>query len=208
MATDSTDMEQRKKIILVIAAVLVLIGILAVLLRPRRAAGPLESLPAGPLTPSSAGALTRSGGLTNAAPTNEPVLPPPPPPAETAVRQIAMTFAERYGSFSSEGDFVNLTDLFPLLTERYQRSTEVELARLRQQPRSAEFFSTTTVVVKVDVDLPSGETSQRATARVLTQRTEVRGGGVPRTYGQTLTVPLVKITDGWRVDGATWGQSQ
>lgn len=197
-------MDRRKKIILIVAAVLVLVGILAVLLRPKRAAGPSESSPVGSLTPASAGALSRSGGITNVAPTSEPVLPPPPPPAETAVRQVAMTFAERYGSFSSEGNFVNLTDLFPLMTERYQRSTEVELARLRQQPRSPEFSSTTTVVVKVDVDLPSGETSQRATAHVLTQRTEVRGGGVPRTYGQTLTVPLVKISDGWRVDGAKW----
>lgn len=199
-------MDRRKKIILVIAAVLVLIGILAVLLRPKRAAGPYESSPAGSLTPSSAGALTRSGGLVAAAPVNESVLPPSPPPAETAVRQVAMTFAERYGSFSSEGNFVNLEDLYTIMTERYQRSTEVELARLRQQPRSPEFSSTTTVVVKVDVDLPSGETSQRAAARVLTQRTEVRGGVAPRTYGQTLTIALVKISDGWRVDQATWGE--
>lgn len=197
-------MDRRKKIILIIAAVLVLIGLLAVLLRPKRAAGPSESSPVESLTPSSAGALTRSGGLVAAAPTSEPVLPPPPPPAETAVRQVAMTFAERYGSFSSEGDFVNLTDLFPLMTERYQRATETELARLRSQPRSAEFSSTTTVVVKVDVNLPSGEGSREATARVLTQRTEVRGGAAPRTYGQTLSVQLVKISEGWRVDGAKW----
>lgn len=201
-------MDRRKKIILIIAAVLVLIGILAVLLRPKRAAGPSESSPAGTLTSAPTGALTRAGGLTNTPAVNAPELPPPPPPAEAAVRQVAMTFAERYGSYSSEGVFVNIVDLLPLMTERYQRATEQELARLRQQPRAAEFSSTTTVVMKIEVDLPSGEASRQATARVLTQRTDVRSGVAPRTYGQTLTVPLVKISEGWRVDGATWGPLQ
>jgi hypothetical protein len=194
----------RKKIILIVAAVLVLIGILALLLRPKRAPETTESSPVGALTAAPSGALARSGGLTNVAPVNEPVLPPPPPPTETAVRQVAMTFAERYGSFSNEGNFVNISDLFPLMTERYQRAQEAELARLRQQPRPAEFSSTTTIVMKADVDLPSGEASKSAIARVLTQRTEVRSGATPKTYGQTLTVQLVKISDGWRVDGATW----
>ena len=197
-------MDRRKRIILIAAVALVVIGILALLLRPKRASEPSASSPAGALTPSSSGALTRAGGLTNTPVVNAPELPPPPPPAETAVRQVAMTFAERYGSYSSEGDFVNLSDLFPFMTERYQRATERELVRLRQQPRAAEFSSTTTVVMKVDVDLPGGESSRQATARVLTQRTDVRGGATPRTYGQTLTVQLLKISEGWRVDSANW----
>ncbi|MBI4434764.1 hypothetical protein HY635_03035 [Candidatus Uhrbacteria bacterium] len=197
-------MDRRKRTILIVAVALVVIGILAFLLRPKRDSESPASSPAGALTSSSSGALTRAGGLTNTPVLDAPEPPPPPPPAETAVRQVAMTFAERYGSYSSEGDFVNVTDLFPIMTERYQRATERELIRLRQQPRASEFSSTTTVVVKVDVDLPDGESSREATARVLTQRTDVRGGVTPRTYGQTLTVQLLKISEGWRADSAKW----
>ena len=200
----NSRVDQRKRIILIAVVVLVVLGVLALLLRPKRAPESPASAPTGSLTFAPTGALTRSGGLTNVAGTNAPEPPPPPPPTEAAVRQLAMTFAERYGSYSSEGDFVNLSDLFPLMTERYQRAMEQELVRLRQQPRAAAFSSTTTVVMNVDVEIPSGETSRTATARVLTQRTDVKGGTAPRTYGQTLTVQLLKISEGWRVDSAKW----
>ncbi|MBI4450241.1 hypothetical protein HY634_04220 [Candidatus Uhrbacteria bacterium] len=201
-------MDQRKRIILIAAVVLVVLGVLALLLRPKRGSESPASSPAGALTPSPSGALTRAGGLTNVAGTNVPEPPLPPPPAEAAVRQLAMTFAERYGSYSSEGNFVNVTDLMPLMTERYQRTTEQELVRLRQQPRAAEFSSTMTVVMKTEVTLPNGDASREATARVLTQRTDIRSGDAPRTYGQTLTVQLLKISEGWRVDSATWEKPQ
>ncbi|MDO8621641.1 MAG: hypothetical protein Q7R80_00200, partial [bacterium] len=121
--------------------------------------------------------------------------------------QIAMTFTERFGSFSSEGEYVNLTDLYPLMTERYQRQTEAEVARLRARPPATVFAATSTVVMNTDVDLPNGETSTSATARVMTQRTAVESTQAPRTYGQEITVKLLKVGEEWKVDGATWGST-
>ena len=186
-------MDQRKRIILIAAIVLVVLGVLALLLRPKRVSESPASTPTGSLTSASTGALTRSGGFTNVAGTNTPEPPPPPPPAEIAVRQLAMTFAERYGSHSSEGNYVNVEDLYPLMTERYQRRSEADVSRQRAAAASPEFRSTTTVVIRVDADLPSGEASTTATVRVATQRTEVRGGQPPRTYGQDLAVKLLKV---------------
>lgn len=200
------SMDRRKKTILIIAAILVLIGIVAFFLRSKNE-GPVGTPSAVDGSPvGSAGTLTRSGGVTGSggvAPV-VPAEPLPAPPASVAVRQVAMTFAERFGSFSSEGEYVNLTDLYPILTERYQRQTETEVARLRARPRADEFTATSTVVINADVDLPSGETSTSATARVTTQRTAVSGAQAPRTYGQDITVKLLKVGDEWRVDGATW----
>lgn len=198
-------MERRTKIVFIAAAALVVLGILALFLRPRRA---VETSPqaGGALSVGQTGTLSRSGGIVNVAPsTVEAETPLPPPSAAVAARQLAMTFAERYGSFSSEGNFVNVEDVYPLMTERYQRRSEAEVARQRATGTPTAFHSTTTVVIRADVDLPSGETSTTAVVQVTTQRTEARGGQAPRTYGQNLTVKLLKAGDEWRVDDAVWG---
>ena len=37
-------------------------------------------------------------------------------------------FAERYGSYSNQGDFQNLRDLLPVMTSKYRTQTEASLA--------------------------------------------------------------------------------
>lgn len=201
-------MDRRKKTILIVAALLILVGVLVFFLRSKdsgRSGG--VSAPVGAPAAGPSGSLTRSGGITGSGSViPEAPVPLPAPPASVAVRQVAMTFTERFGSFSSEGQYVNLTDLYPLMTERYQRQTETEVARLRARPGSAAFAATSTVVINVTVDLPNGETSTSGTARVMTQRTAASGTQAPRTYGQEITVKLVKVGEDWRVDGATWGR--
>ena len=199
-------MDRRKKTIFIIAAILVLVGILAFFLRSGSEGPTVAPSATGEPVSGPAGTLTRSGGVSGSGGV-APVVPSEPlpaPPASVAVRQIAMTFAERFGSFSSEGEYVNLTDLYPLMTERYQRQTEAEVARLRQRPRATVFAATSTVVINTEVDLPNGETSTFGTARVTTQRTAVTGTQTPRTYGQDITVKVLKVGEDWRVDGATW----
>ncbi|MDP3770958.1 MAG: hypothetical protein Q8R16_01505, partial [bacterium] len=148
-------MDNRKKTIFIIAAILVLVGVLAFFLRSGNEGPTVTPSAAGEPVSGPAGTLTRSGGLAGSGggASVAPSEPLPAPPASVAVRQIAMTFAERFGSFSSEGEYVNLTDLYPLMTERYQRQTEAEVVRLRQRPRATAFASTSTVVINTDVDL-------------------------------------------------------
>ncbi|MBI4449608.1 hypothetical protein HY634_00960 [Candidatus Uhrbacteria bacterium] len=201
-------MDQRKKVILIIAAILVLVGILAFFLRSGSEGPTVAPSATGEPVSGPAGTLTRSGGVagSGSGASAVPAEPLPAPPASVAVRQIAMTFTERFGSFSSEGEYVNLTDLYPLMTERYQRQTEAEVARLRARPPATAFAATSTVVISTDVDLPSGEASTSATARVTTQRTAVDGTQAPRTYGQEIMVKLLKVGEEWKVDGANWSR--
>lgn len=199
------DMDRRKKIIITIAVVLVIIGVIMLLLRPKRTVETSPQPIAGSPAAGSSGTLSRAGGIAGApVAEEEPAAPLPPPSAVVAARQLAMTFAERYGSFSSEGNFVNVEDLYTLMTERYQRRSETDVVRQRSAESSAAFQSTTTIVVGAEVDLPNGEESREATARVTTQRTAVRGGERPRTYSQELTVKLLKVGEEWKVDDAKW----
>ncbi|MDO8598724.1 MAG: hypothetical protein Q7S02_01295, partial [bacterium] len=194
------DMDRRKKIIITIAVVLVIIGVIMLLLRPKRTAETPQQPTAGSPAVGSSGTLSRAGGIVGSPLVEaEPAAPLPPPSAAVAARQLAMTFAERYGSFSSEGNFVNVEDLYTLMTERYQRRSEADVVRQRSAGPSAAFQSTTTIVVGAEVEISSGEDSKEATVRVATQRTAVRGGERPRTYGQELTVKLLKVGEEWKV---------
>lgn len=196
-------MSRRTLIILIAVAVLALAGVLFFVFRPKPASAPEAALGPSANVPSPpAGSLSRTGGSAPPATSGTETSPPAAPASpEVEVRQITMTFAERYGSFSSEGNFVNLTDLSPLMTERYRRATAQLIAGERAKPRSPEFRSTRTSVVAVAVTF-AGATS--ATARVTTQRTDTRSGVAPRTYTQVLILDLLKTNEGWLVDRAVW----
>jgi hypothetical protein len=186
-------MERRTKVIIIVGVV-VLFGIIVWLLRPKPTFEVEQDVSAG----AQADVVERSGTI---------VAPPAPvaveldvPEADTdelAVRQIVHTFAERFGSYSTEGQFVNILDLTPLVTERYR----LRLADLIRSDGDAGIAAaTTTRALTVDVELDDRDDPRDATASVLAQRLST--GSSART--QTLTLTLLKTSAGWRVDDATW----
>ena len=113
-----------------------------------------------------------------------------------------MTFAERYGSFSSEGNYVNIIDLTPMITERYRRELEALVARERTKSPSSAFSSTQTQVIRADVQL-ANDAATRGTVQVTTQRTS-RENGAERTFAQVLDLDVLKTSGGWLVDRGVW----
>lgn len=151
-----------------------------------------------------------TGPVTNNAPTTivPVVTPQPPQPAgaeEIARSQLTTSgkqFAERYGSFSSDGDYQNLTDLFPLMTAGMQRTAEATIAAGQRQPAPPEFTGVTTVAASTKVtvlDLASG----RATVEVRAQRQSTVGTQKTNSY-ETLTLSFVRSGTVWKVNAATW----
>ncbi|MFH1098625.1 MAG: hypothetical protein V1723_01750 [Candidatus Uhrbacteria bacterium] len=191
-------MERRWKIIagIIVAIVIIAIVMAVLFLRPGRSEAPTSggvaatTVPAGQLPSTSIG-------------TSEVIQSPvTEAPAIVAVRQVATTFAERYGSFSTEGRYVNVSDLAPLMTDQFQRTTMAGIAAQRPTA-SGEFSAVTTVVISTAVEMPGGDSALRATVRATTQRTEVTTTGT-RTYPQEIIIKLVKFGEEWRVDGADW----
>lgn len=195
------SMEQRDvKTMVILATAIAVVGVLFVVFRLRSSdEPPSPALVPGappPRTLTQSGALARTGDLA-------PVVLPAPK-AATAVRQVSIAFAERYGSFSSEGDFVNIEDLYPLMTERFRTDRTAFVASQRALVRDAVFRATTSIVTSVDVTFPDSTDAATAQATVTTQRTEVERGGTVRSYAQALTLDCVRLGDGWLVDSATW----
>lgn len=114
---------------------------------------------------------------------------------------VAKTFAERYGSYSNEARFQNMTDLFPLMTDAFADSTR-EFIRTAEVPET--YYGVTTRVLTVDVKLLDEQVgastilmrTQREIAEVSTQNSRVE-------Y-QEIEIMLVKQAGVWKVDSATW----
>ena len=116
----------------------------------------------------------------------------------SSVEVLAKTFAARYGSYSSESSFANLSDLYPLMTAGMQASTEAFIASTKLSP---EFYGVTTRVISLNVK-SNDKTS--AIVAVSTQREETKENVAPVVRYQTLTLQLVFQSGTWKVDSAIW----
>lgn len=192
-------MTPRRRAILIVGLVLILIGIIVavvfMLLRavPKQAAAPVDVVgePAGIEDP----------GVTEQKFDNPLVVAAAPAVAgATASRQMAELFAERYGSYSNQGDYQNLRDLLPVMTARYRRETEAFLATA--SPTPGQTFEGVTSV-KISTDVRSMGASDAVIAVTLQQ--ERRSGTAAPTVGyRTLRMELEKVGSDWRVDKAAW----
>ncbi len=186
-------MDTRRKIILAIlvtVAVLVMALFFWFLFRPRAKLPP-------------------SGNINANANLNvnvEPVAPIPPPSKERqeqekeyplGLKQVAATFAERYGSYSSDQPNKNLEDLKPLMTLKMQ-NTARELIDAGQMSSAPVFVGYSSKALNSEL-LEISDT--QATVKVQLQRVQYSGDNSgPRVFYQEMTLQFVKIGSDWRVD--------
>lgn len=158
---------------------------------------PAVSLPEA-VPPSSPGTVVN----VNAAP--EVPVAPAPVPASAALTRQAASFAERYGSYSNQGNFANLRDLFPLMTSRMKSATERTISEASKSGTGqAEYFGVTTRTVAtsvVELDSSGGT----AIILVSTQRSTARGAAAPVISYQDVELQMLKVNGEWKFDRATW----
>ncbi len=197
-------MSKRTKLIIVAVVVAVLAAAVFLLFgkkapAPKAEAPKEEAAPVGTLPPVSTLPQTT---ITNVSLPGE--APPPEVSAQAAVVRLSASFAERYGSYSNQGNFENLRDLFPLMTDRLKSATErliVETQKTRDP--SAAYFGVTTKAISSNVETFNEEAG---TAKIIvsTQRAETRGVGEPVVSYQDLVLELARVGKEWRFDRASW----
>lgn len=130
--------------------------------------------------------------------------PPPPPDDRGSLRRIASAFAERYGSYSTEGNFENLVDLKIYMAPELSAWVDEYVAENRAKPPAAEYSGTTSRSISVDVKA-FDETAGTATLVVKTQRREAGSTiGSERVYYQDLSLDFVKTGGAWKVSTVSW----
>ena len=121
--------------------------------------------------------------------------------SEASVRSLSDAFTERYGSYSTESHFANLSDVMVLMSDRFAAETE---AFLETATISQKYYAVTTQVLSVSVDTIDEEQGI-ASATVSTQREEAIGTLQDSQVSyQTVVLELIWENGGWKVDVATW----
>ncbi len=150
-----------------------------------------------------------------------PVLPPnsttvsasvPEASAEEKLRssisRLAAAFAERYGSYSNQGNFENLIDLESLMTEKMWAETENFIEQNGTAPGSnSVYFGVTTKAISVNiVELDEGAGTAKIT--VGAQRREASGSMADSSAIKYEDLELVfqKVGGEWKVNEAKWIQ--
>jgi hypothetical protein len=136
--------------------------------------------------------------------TPAPAAAPAKPDSSAAVKRLAAAFAERFGSFSTLGDYQNRLDLVPLMTDAYAAKTRAEVAALQAKPAPEAFYGVTTRSLSVTVrDLD--EAQGLAVLIVKTQRQESTGtAGQYAVRYQDIRVGMLKEGNAWKVNSAAW----
>ncbi|MFA6018549.1 MAG: hypothetical protein WC776_05230, partial [Patescibacteria group bacterium] len=114
---------------------------------------------------------------------------------------IARAFVERFGSFSTEADYQNVTDVMALSTVSLQDELQA-IAEEAREKESGNYYGVSTRILVIDV-LEQTETSARL--QITTQRQESIGSPDNTTVRiQEILVNLVKNGRSWLVDNFEW----
>lgn len=154
-----------------------------------------------------------TGTIPNAKPGLGGVVTTPPPSttstqrsasAEEIAKQQALvtakTFAERYGSYSTDASYQNLESVFPLVTSGYRNSLQQTITKGRTTS-STGFLGVTTRAMSAKV-IGTMSLTAPTIVEVLTQRTTT-ATSTAVSY-ETLSVSLTHSADKWLVASAQW----
>ena len=117
------------------------------------------------------------------------------------VVSLSKSFVTRYGSYSNEADFGNLTDVLPLMSASFASETE---AFIQTAVAPEESYGVTTSIITVTVDSQNTETGE-AQVTIMTQREEAIGSTQNTSVKYQEVVLTFVMEDGaWKVDSANW----
>lgn len=117
--------------------------------------------------------------------------------------QLAISFAERYGTSSSQADFSNLIDAEVFMTTAFKDKTNKFIGIERNKTATNSYQSIVTKAMIVDFST-FNETAGTAEGLVKTKRQNTDVDGKVTTVDQALAISLKKVGTDWKVEKADW----
>jgi hypothetical protein len=111
----------------------------------------------------------------------------------------ARIFVERFGSYSSEGNFENVTSVLSLTTPELQGELRALANAAATEPEFG-FYGISTQVLSIE---KTAETETATSLNVLTQREETQGNQIQKRQ-QEILIDMVKAGDAWLVSSYAW----
>ncbi len=120
------------------------------------------------------------------------------------VSRLAMSFAERFGSFSSQSNFANITDAKLFMTRSLKDWADTYITRLRDENPEDFYYGITTQALSTET-INYNEEDGQAEIKVTTHRRET-GDEIDgeNNFRQDLLVELEKENNRWKVSAIYW----
>lgn len=125
--------------------------------------------------------------------------------SEDDFKQLARSFAERFGSYSNQSDYGNIEDLRIFMTTKMKDWADnyvVELRNSRQY--SGEFYGIVSKALTEPEVYDFDPSSNKVEVMVSVQREENSDSSEGKVFTQKLKVVFVKENNQWLVDEAFW----
>lgn len=129
--------------------------------------------------------------------------------ARTEVQSIARSFASIYGSFSTQNDFENITQLYFYMSPALKSQQEDFVATEKAKRKDTSLYSGTTSEPRIVTVADFDEGAGTASVKVTLQRTETSGTSAePNTYFQDITLNFQRLSGAWKVGSIAWSAKQ
>lgn len=149
-------------------------------------------------TPGAALPAGGGGAVNNTPPS--PVVPVittnPEDVQKNAAKQLARIFIERYNSYSTQNDYLNITEVKDLVTPTLWKKISSRL----NKPATGPFVGVTTQVLSTAITSWSPE---RAEVELRAVKDQDQNGSVTRTQ-QSVKVIMIKSGKTWLADSFVW----
>jgi hypothetical protein len=203
-------MSRRSKIVIAVVVIffLLLLALLFLLSPKKRASVSVAPAPT-PVNAPAGGLNVATPGFNinvSAPPSTKAPAVPPKVDDRNALKIIAKTFAELFGSYSSEGNEQNVIDSEYYMTDSLKAWATSYVATERAKPPTTQFSGTTTRALFEPDVTAYDDNAGTATVTVKTQRSD-SGPTIASSsvYYQDLTLEFVKVGGVWKVDKYAWG---
>ncbi|PIS42231.1 MAG: hypothetical protein COT24_04615 [Candidatus Kerfeldbacteria bacterium CG08_land_8_20_14_0_20_40_16] len=140
---------------------------------------------------------------TNTSPTNTAGTEPATT-LESSLKTTASNFTERFGSYSNDSDYENISKLMIYMSESMQKWADHYIKE--QQAASlpdAEYYGITTKALSTKT-ISLDEDKGTAEFTVSTQRRETAGSQEAKVFYQDVTIKFIKESGSWKVNEALW----
>ena len=118
------------------------------------------------------------------------------------LKQQARVFAQRYGTYSSDGQFLNLYELRSLMTASFWQTKEAYIQSFDGSQKNNNFYSLSSVALSVKL---INFTEQQAQYLVNCQQQSIKENRQQILY-RALQISFIKQNNQWLVNGADWIQ--
>lgn len=122
-------------------------------------------------------------------------------PTEAVTRTTrAVHFAERWGTYSTENNFINIEELLGMMTPRMREYAEQLISTGRRNPSQSTPVTTRSIVRTTVLESASATSA----VYLLTMQRVETTGETERSYYQDLRLDMVNADGVWIVDQARW----